>query len=635
MCGVAGIVGSELPADDLRARLDAMRETMDRRGPDDARTVVFAEAGSGLAARRLSIIDLEGGAQPVANEDQSVWAVLNGEIYNHVALRRELEAREHRFRSRCDTEVLVHLWEEHGVELLDRLRGMFGLAVYDTRQRHLLIARDGPGMKPLYWAETRHGFVFATQIRAILASGLIRAEADLEAVDTALASGLVVSPRSGFKSIFKLRPGGYRLVRPEGASGGTFWHYRYDHRSRSVAEHADDLGRRLEAAVASHLVADVPVGLLISGGWDSSLVAALAVEQSARRLKSFTIVFPEAPDVDESRPARVMADALGTEHHEIEFRTRDYDAWLHDVCRTVEEPLATSPDLVWWRLMKGCEEMKVLLSGEGSDELFAGYPEFRWLISHRLRGFFPRPLAAWFADHVHSFRWRRQLRILAAKDDLLADAEWYRSCSLERRRQLLPGFPHQHQHDLEPLRLDDELIASCRTILDRRLGLAYTRRLSDGILVVSEKICAQHAIELRTPFLDRSVVDFGLSLPSSLKRRGGQEKFVLSILARRRLPAPIARRRKFGLRSPLLAARPFLQKQARELLLDTSTSHDFFQRREIERLIGECNRPHVQPARLLWTLCRFQAWWAVHFDRSSPVSGGSPTADLAPVRTHP
>jgi asparagine synthase (glutamine-hydrolysing) len=631
MCGVAGIVGSDLPPDDVRARLDAMRETMDRRGPDDARTVVFGETGSGLAARRLSIIDLESGSQPITNEDESVWAVLNGEIYNHVELRRELEAKGHRFRSRCDTEVLVHLWEEHGADFLDRLHGMFGLAVYDTRQRQLLIARDGAGMKPLYWAETKHGFLFATQIRAILASGLVRAEPDLEAVDTALASGLVPAPRSGFKGIHKMASGGYRLVRPEGARGGSFWSYRYDHRQRSATEHAHDLEERLQAAVASHLVADVPVGLLISGGWDSSLIAALAVEQSARRLKSFTIVFPEAPDLDERRHARLMADTLGTEHHEIEFRIPHYEALLRDVCRTVEEPLATSPDLVWWRLMQGCEEMKVLLSGEGADELFAGYGEFRLLISHRLRRLFPRRLAALGADHIHAFRWRRQLRILAADDDSLAEAEWYRKCSLERRRQLLPGFPQQHQPDLEPLRLPGDLLASCRSILDRRLGLAYTRRLSDGILVVSEKISAHHAIELRSPFLDRSVVDFGLSLPSRLKLRGWQEKYVLSILARKRLPAPIARRRKFGLRNPKIAARTLLQNMARELLLDTPTSHDFFERREIEHFIDDCGNPDPYRGELLWTLCRFQGWWAEHFDVSASAPSRSPGADLVRV----
>jgi asparagine synthase (glutamine-hydrolysing) len=631
MCGIAGIIGSDLPLDDVRVRLDAMRETMDRRGPDDARTVIFKEAGSGLAARRLSIIDLEGGAQPIANEDESVWAVLHGEIYNHVELRRELEAKGHRFRTRCDTEVLVHLWEEHGADLLDRLHGMFGLAVFDTRQRRLLIARDGAGMKPLYWAETKHGFLFATQIRAILASGLIRAEPDLEAVDTALASGLVPAPRSGFKGIHKMVAGSYRLVRPEGARGGSFWSYRYDHRQRSASEHADDLEQRLRAAVASHLVADVPVGLLLSGGWDSSLVAALAVEQSTRRLKSFSVVFPEAPDLDEGRHARLMADTLGTEHHEIDFRIRDYETLLRDVCRTVEEPLATSPDLVWWRLMKGCEEMKVLLSGEGSDELFAGYDEFRLLISHRLRFLFPRRLAAFGADHIDAFRWRRQLRILAADDDSLAEAEWYRKCTLERRRQLLPGFPHQRQQDLEPLRLPDDLLASCRSILDRRLAMAFARRLSDGILVVSEKLSAEHAIELRMPFLDRSVVDFGLSLPSRLKLRGRQEKFVLSILARRRLPAPIARRRKFGLRNPKLTARALLQKMARELLLDTGTSHDFFDRREIERFIDDCSQADTHRGELLWTLCRFQGWWAVHFDDPTTTPSRSRGADLAGV----
>ena len=204
MCGIAGIVESDLPPDKLRSRLDRMRDVMECRGPDDARTEVFAGCQSGLAARRLSILDLERGAQPIPNEDRTAFVVLNGEIYNHASLREKLEKRGHRFRTRCDTEVLVHLYEEHGAGFLDQLHGMFALAVYDLRERRLLIARDGPGMKPLYHKRTPHGFVFASEIKALFASGLLQPEPDLEAVDVALGTGLVPAPMSGFRGVIKL-----------------------------------------------------------------------------------------------------------------------------------------------------------------------------------------------------------------------------------------------------------------------------------------------------------------------------------------------------------------------------------------------------------------------------------------------
>ena len=373
MCGIAGIVWSKETEEPLAIRLDRMRDVMAARGPDDAHTVVFDGLRSGLAARRLSIIDLAGGRQPIPNEDASVHAVLNGEIYNHHELRQQLESKGHRFRSHCDTEVLVHLYEEYGEDLFGEFHGMFALAIFDSHQRRLLLGRDGPGMKPLYYADTSQGFLFASEIKALLASGMVPAEPDLEALNVSLGTGLVPAPMCGFRGIRKLLPGGYVVCTGRALREGAFWRYR--HRTaeipRTEPARAEELERRLETAAGSHLAANVTVGALVSGGWDSSLTATMAAAQISSPLKTYSVVFPEDPHTDESRYSRELTRRLRTDHTEVEYRTDDYIDSHLDIIRAMEEPLSTLPASVFWKLYSGAGELKTVLSGEGSDELFA------------------------------------------------------------------------------------------------------------------------------------------------------------------------------------------------------------------------------------------------------------------------
>ena len=624
MCGIAGIVESGLPPDKLRSCLDRMRDVMERRGPDDARTEVFADCQSGLAARRLSILDLERGAQPIPNEDRTAFAVLNGEIYNHASLREKLEKKGHRFRTRCDTEVLVHLYEEHGAGFLDQLHGMFALAVYDLRERRLLIARDGPGMKPLYHARTPHGFVFASEIKALFASGLLQPEPDLEAVDVALGTGLVPAPMSGFRGVTKLPAGCYCVTDPARSREGRFWRYRYDHRRprRSASQYAEILEERLRAAVKSHMAADVPVGAFISGGLDSSLVAAIAARHSSSRLTTCAIVFPEEPAVDESRYANLLAKHIGSEHTEVEFRNAEIPELITSAVRHMEEPLCTSPSMVSWKLFREAGPMKVALSGEGADEIFAGYPELRWKVHYRLRRFMPRSLARFLGRRALTPRWKRIWRIVAAPDPHAADLEWRRHVTPEWKQRLLLPSCSTRGPDIEALRLDPESLTNSHGLLERRLQFEYRRRLGDGLLVTSEKLSMAHALELRMPFLDRAVVDFALALPPKMKYRGAREKYVLSLLASRYLPRELAQRRKYGLRNPPKGTGQALRSFAREYLLDDADTTPF-DRGELEQFVSQWEASENM-ASILLPILQLRCWWREFFGSASSVARAGP-----------
>jgi asparagine synthase (glutamine-hydrolysing) len=297
MCGISGVFASSLRGAELARALERMNTAQRHRGPDQAGSVWFEPFGAGLACARLSLIDLQGGRQPFANEDETIYAVVNGEIYNHRALRETLAAKGHRFRSASDAEAVVHLYEEAGEAMLDRLDGMFALAILDQRQRRLLAARDGLGMKPLYVAETGGGVAFASEAKALFAAGLATPEPSLDGLDAYMTAGYVPAPLSMFRGVRKLRAGHYLSAGKGGVRETAFWrpYFRRDDSSKSDDEYDEELEHLLAAAVRSHLAADVPVGAFLSGGWDSSLVAAMAAQERGARLKTFSVVFPEMP----------------------------------------------------------------------------------------------------------------------------------------------------------------------------------------------------------------------------------------------------------------------------------------------------------------------------------------------------
>ena len=610
MCGIAGVFGSGLPPAELAKTLDAMKAAQAHRGPDESGTVSHGPLGAGLASCRLSIIDLDHGRQPISNEDETVHAVLNGEIYNHGSLREFLLSKGHRFRSRSDTEVLVHLYEELGEELLDRLEGMFALALLDTRRGRLLLARDGPGMKPLYLAQTRRGFLFASEAKALFATRMVKPVPDLAAIDTYLAIGYVPAPMSIFQGVRKLQAGRFAVVDRGGLREGTFWrlHYQQPAKRKADEEYSEELETILGRAVRSHFAADVPVGAFVSGGWDSSLTATLAAQVAGKRLKTFSVVFPEDPQMDESRYSRQMAKHLGTDHHEIEFRAYQMPDFLPRLTRHLEEPFAGAPAGVVFRLASlAASHVKTVISGEGADELFGGYEWVRWESPYRIRRVAPRwpfQLSSRFARG----RLRRASRILGAPDDRMADAEWGRTFTPGVKRLLLKPEYRNGGPDIGPILLSGEILASCSDSLQRRLAFDFTARLAEGILFMTDKVSMAHSLEVRMPFLDRAVVDFALRLPSPMKVRLGREKRVLAAVARRLLPREIADRRKHGLGYPKEVWRkPSLTPFVRQLLLD-STSGGPFVRSTLEQNLARW-LDRGAPRGTLTTLVALQSWW--------------------------
>jgi len=494
--------------------------------------------------------------------------------------------------------------------MLDRLDGMFALAILDTRAGRLLLARDGPGMKPLYLAETRHGFLFASEAKALFASGLATPAPDPAAMDTYLAAGFVPAPMSMFRGARKLQAGRYVVAERGRLREGTFWRLRYREGAapRTDAEYGEELEELLGRAVRSHLAADVPVGAFLSGGWDSSLTTTLAAGMAGARLKTFSIVFPEDPGMDESRFSRLMANRLGTDHSEIEYRTSQLPEILPRLIRHLEEPCTTAPAGVVYQLASlAARHVKTVISGEGADELFGGYEWVRLESPYLIRKTMPRWVFRQLAPWCPHRRLRKLMRILGTEEDRMADAEWRRFLLPRVKRALLKPEFQNGGPDLEPVLVHDEVLASCSDSLQRRLAVDFTGRLADGILFLSDKVSMAHSLEVRMPFLDRAVVDFALGLPSRLKVRRGREKRVLAEIARRRLPKEIAERRKHGLGYPRGAWKnKAVIGFARQVLLDSKGSP--FRRASIEKILATWPT-HSGNAHNLNTLVFLQSWW--------------------------
>ena len=614
MCGIAGVFQSELGGEPLRLALEAMAGAMRHRGPDEGAVRLIPEVASGLAARRLSLVDVDHGSQPIANEDNTVFALLNGEIYNDQALREELERQGHRFGTTCDTEVLPHLYEQYGEDFLDRVDGMFALAVLDVKNRRLLLARDGPGMKPLYYARTSEGFVFASEAKALTEAGLIQAKPDLDALDVYLAVGYVPAPMTMFAGVRKLMPGERLVVDGTGERSSFFSRYLFEtdpEAPRNLESASAELERRLEAAVRSHLRGDVEVGSYLSGGWDSSLTTLFAARNFGKKLKTFSIIFPGKGRLDEGPYSRAMAEFLGTDHNEIEFRASELPDLYPKLARSLDEPVASLPIAAIERVARlASEHVKTVLTGQGSDELFGGYSWFRRNRAFNLQRAAPRALLRWAARNLPEGRARQLCRHAAAPTPVAADAEWQRALSpLEKRAILKPQFVSEEGPDIRPTYLPPDVEASCRGPLDRRMGNDIYGRLPGAILFCGDKLSMANSLEERAPFLDRSVVDLSRRMPQDLKVQGDREKVTVGALAKRLLPPEIAARRKFGLLEPRAARTgPLMDSFVRDTLL--SAGPDGPMRRDIlERLVPLWLQGGQLEEQRLQRLTQLQLWW--------------------------
>src|SRR5438067_9608373 len=551
MCGICGIAATAGARD--RERLAAMSRSLVHRGPDSGGE--HLDGPVALAARRLSIIDLAGGDQPMASEDGSLVVVQNGEIYNFPELRRDLERDGHTFRTHCDTEVHLHLYQRHGVDFARHLRGMFAVAIWDARRGRLVLARDRYGIKPLYYRHTNGDLEFASELRA-----LPRGEIDLDALEAFLAFNSIPAPYSIFREIRKL-PAGYVLV---WEAGGTVELQRYarpgpvpaeELRGDDEAELLEELRARLRDSVRAHLLSDVPVGVLLSGGVDSAALAALAAQESADPVHTFTIGFEER-SFDERADARRVAQLYGTTHHELLVQP-DPMLLLPALAEAFDEPFADSSALPTYLGSKlAAEHVKVALSGEGGDELFGGYYTYAAdLLADRVA-----PLA----QLVRPFVALRPSSSAKASFDYKAK-RFVRAAHLpplERHHGWKEIFSPEARAELTGRRTASDPVAVYRARYAETAGAPQLARLQDvdfgvylvdDLLVKTDRASMAHSLEARVPFLDPLVTSLAFALPTRLKVRGLAKKVLLRKAVEPLVPAEIVHGRKRGFSIPAAA----------------------------------------------------------------------------------
>jgi asparagine synthase (glutamine-hydrolysing) len=619
MCGICGIA-SRAGLPDLD-RLTAMSAALVHRGPDSGGEHVDGPVA--LAARRLSIIDLAGGDQPIANEDGTCVVVQNGEIYNYPELRRELEREGHMFRTNCDTEVHVHLYEQHGPEFARRLRGMFAVALWDARRRRLVLARDRYGIKPLYYRAGGDTLEFASELRA-----LPRGEIDLDALEAFLAFNSVPSPGSIFRDTRKL-PAGHVLVWEE--SGGLVVE-RYarpapvrveELRDDDEAELVEELRARLRDSVRAHLLADVPVGVLLSGGVDSAVLAALAAQETGEAVHTFTIGFEEK-SFDERADARRVAERYGTNHHELLVHP-DPRVLVPALADVFDEPFADSSALPTYLVSQlASEHVKVALSGEGGDELFGGYFTYAAdLLADRVAPLarLARPLVERLpsSSSKASFDYKAKRFVRAAHlPPLERHHGWKEICSPDLRAELTG-----RRSTFDPVNLyraryaETEGADPLARLQDVDLGIY----LVDDLLVKTDRASMAHSLEARVPFLDSVVTNFAFGLPTKHKVRGLSKKVLLRKAAEPLLPREVVHGRKRGFSIPAAAwLRGELEPFARETLSPEALGRQgFFQPGPVTRLLDEHVAGAQDWSRQLWGLLAFTLWHERHVEQDPPA----------------
>src|SRR5215831_4489135 len=614
MCGICGIVSASGPAD--AERLARMSAKLVHRGPDSDGT--FLDGPVGLAARRLAIIDLVGGDQPIANEDGTVTVVQNGELYNYPELRVELERAGHRFRTSCDTEVLVHLYEQEGEAFARRLRGMFAVALWDAPRQRLVLARDRYGIKPLYYREDADGLEFASELRS-----LPRGEIDLDALEAFLAFNSIPAPLTIFREARKLPPG-HVLVREDGRTRLE----RYarpaplpadELRQDDEAELVEELRGRLRDSVRAHLLADVPVGVLLSGGIDSSALAALAAQETGEPVRTFSIGFEER-SFDELSDARLVAERYGTHHRELVLRP-DAALLLPALADAFDEPFADSSALPTYLVSQlAAEDVKVALSGEGGDELFGGYYTYvADLLAQRVGGL--AGLARPVVERLPSSSARASFDYKAkrfARAAHLAPLErhhgWKEIFSAEARSELT-GRPSE----LDPVDLLRARFAETAGAepLARLQDVDFGLYLVDDLLVKTDRASMAHSLEARVPYLDPAVTNLAFALPRRHRVRGLHKKVLLRKAVAPLLPREIVRGKKRGFSIPAAAwLRGELEPFARDTLSrDAVRRQGYFRPEAVERLIDRHVAGVEDLSRQLWGLLAFTLWHERHVER--------------------
>jgi len=618
MCGICGLYspsGAPPPA-----VVDAMRARIRHRGPDQGSTDAFGPCV--LGHQRLQVLDPELGYQPVANERGDVVAVFNGELYNFPELRRDLAARRHEVRGRGDTPVIPHLYEEYGPAFVERLEGMFAIALWDAAEQRLLLARDRLGKKPLVWTRLDDGtFAFASEVKALLTVPGVHREPDFAALDSYLALQYVPGARTGFRDIHRLSPASVLIVDSAGEREERYWHPQAHVEQISDEAWLERVRDEVTAAVRARLASDVPLGALLSGGIDSAVVVALMAAASSQPVRTFTVGFADAR-YDERAFARAVAQRYATQHEEIVLEP-DAAATLPRLAEAFDEPLGDEAALPLFLICEAARnEVTVGLVGDGGDESFAGYERYA---AAALAEHVPRPVASAGASMLRRLPAGRRER----RSPVFRAARFLEAAAVpraERYGRLMQVFTLQERAELwsDAAKAEIGTLTSAGFLLgappdEGTTGLQLldlNTYLPGDLLPKSDIASMAHSLELRSPLLDRRVVELGLSLPDGLKQEGRTGKIALRRAFAEELPPEVAARGKSGFGLPLAEwFRADLQPLARELLLDErARARGWFRPESVERLLSEHAAGRADNGHRLWTLTMLELWQRTHVD---------------------
>jgi asparagine synthase (glutamine-hydrolysing) len=601
MCGIAGKINRRPDAAVDPGLIRRMTDAISHRGPDGEGH--YVQGPVGLGHRRLSIIDLSSaGTQPMCNEDQSIWIVFNGEIYNFQELREDLMKRGHIFKSGTDTEVIVHLYEEYGTDSVNRLRGMFAFAIWDGNSHVLFVARDRVGIKPLYYVDRSDAFSFASEIKALLVDPTIPREVNPQAIDRFLTYGFLPGTETLLKGVEKLEPGFYLLLKDGKLTRKQYWDLKYDvrHDWKSLDEAAEALSDLLRKTVKDHMISDVPVGFLASGGVDSTALLSYAIEETKKQVQTFTVGFSGAGFADERPYARLASKRFGTIHHEISMSAEDFCAFLPGYVWHMEEPVCEPPAIALYYVSKlARKHVTVLLSGEGGDEAFGGYPEYKNFPAFQklvaAAGPFNSILAGVLGQVTKVPRFNRFAKYASlARSDL---PSFFFS-----RTSTPASYFNAHRQSLYTDRMNGSIDGSDSTApsrdlfaqvqgqpsLNQMLYVDTKTWLPDDLLVKADKITMANSLELRVPFLDHKVLEFAAGLPTEFKVKGRETKRVLKRAFSPRVPEEILTRKKTGFPVPFAH---WLSHDLREFVADTllsrkATERGYFERKGLEQVLA-------------------------------------------------
>jgi asparagine synthase (glutamine-hydrolysing) len=621
MCGICGVYNArsgELVSEQL---IEQMTGLIAHRGPDDNGAYLDGPLGLGFA--RLSIIDLSGGHQPMCNETGEIWIVFNGEIWNYQALRKELIEKGHQFHTHSDTETIIHAYEEYGLDCIARLHGMFGLAIWDGPRKRLLLARDRAGKKPLYYTRVDGDLVFASEIKALLGLPRVRREADTQALADFLSVRYVPGPATLFAGIYKVLPGHWLLYENGEIREECYWDYTFGKtEQRPIEEYLQGIREHVHRAVEERMMADVPVGAMLSGGVDSSIIAGIMSQLTSHKVKTFSVGF-DHPDYSELPYARLVADHFGTDHYELVVQSSDLSAYWPLLTWHRDEPVSEPSDLGVYLVSKlARQHVKVVLSGEGGDELFAGYPKYvvDWMARYYhilpapVRDSMIQPLldrlpysmrklkmAARNLSQPTPQRWMSWFGIFNGplKDQLLSEST-KASIDLDSSRAFASWLARNPQRD----------DLSSMLYLDTKIWLP------DNLLMKGDKMTMAASLEARIPLLDRYLIEYAAAIPSHLKIRSFKAKYMLKRAFADFLPELILTRKKMGFNVP--TGIWFREGQrgliSRLLLSERMRSRGYFNDAFVARMVRDHMEGRTNYQAQLFTLASLELWFRVFID---------------------